>query len=333
MKVKGTMLKRLEGIIPSACIVFTDETCRILDEDATRKQFRYLLQHDIGALVVGGHAGEFECLDPQERKRVIGIAKEEAKGKVPVVGGVAGDSTREAIKKGLEAKEAGADAVLFCPPTIIGYDRETGGNFYVEHYAKVDQEVDLPIIMFGSPSLARTAGTYNIVPKTFKAIAERVENVVACKITARWDIGAFRATVRALKEVRDISCLFAGSSNMFVALMFGADGNLSGDGNYRVAEDVEIYRAIKSNDLVKAKTIQDRLSPLTDFVKDGRNSSTYFHYRYKVVAWLMGLIPRPHMRLPQLPPPLEEITFIREALLKAGMPVVREAEPLAIAST
>ena len=142
MKHRESTLKKLEGVIPSACIVYTDETCRTLDEDATRKQFRYLLQHDIGALVVGGHAGEFECLDPEERKRVIQMAKEEAKGKVPIVGGVAGDSTREAIKKGLEAKKAGADAVLFCPPTIIGYDRETGGNFYVEHYAKVDQEVD-----------------------------------------------------------------------------------------------------------------------------------------------------------------------------------------------
>ncbi len=326
-------LRKLEGVIPSACIVFTDESCRRLDEDATRKQFRYLLKHEIGALVVGGHAGEVECLDPDERKTVLRIAKEEAKGKVPVVGGIVADSTREAIRMGLEAKEAGADAVLFCPPTIIGYDRETGGNFYVEHYAKFDEEVDLPIIMFGSPSLARTAGTYNILPKTFKAIAERVENVVACKITARWDIGAFRSTVRALKEVRDISCLFAGSSNMFVALMYGADGNLSGDGNYRAAEDIDIYKAVKNNDLVKAKAIQDRLSFLTDFVKDGRNSPTYFHYRYKVVTWLMGLIPRPHMRLPQLPPPLEEIRFIREALVRAGMPVAREAEALAIART
>lgn len=323
-------LTKLEGIIPSACVVYRDETCRVLDEEATRRQFRYLLQHEIGALVVGGHAGELECLTSGERKKVVAIACEEAQGKVPVVGGVAANSTREAIEQGLDAKEAGADAVLFCPPTIIGYDRETGGQFYVEHYRKFDQAVDLPIIMFGSPSLARAAGTYNILPKTFQAIAQAVENVVACKITARWDIGSLRATVRALKEVRDIGCLFAGSSNLFVALMYGADGNLTGDANYRVAEDIKIFKAIQNNDLSAAKAIQDQLAPLTDFVKDGANSPTYFHYRYKVVAWLMGLIPRPHMRLPQIPPPLEEIKFIREAMMKAGLPVAHDARELAI---
>ena len=126
-------LKKLEGIIPSACVVFTDETCRTIDEDATRQHYRYLLGYGIGALVVGGHAGENECLTHEERRTVLRIAQEETKGKVPVVGGVAVDSTLDAINQGLVAKEAGADAVLFCPPTIIGWDRETAGEFLVEH--------------------------------------------------------------------------------------------------------------------------------------------------------------------------------------------------------
>ena len=47
----------------------------------------------------------------------------------------------------------------------------------------------------------------------------------------------------------------------------------------------------------------------------------------------MGLIPRPNMRLPQIPIPKREVEMLREAMIKVGLPVVREAEEFAIAET
>ena len=59
----------------------------------------------------------------------------------------------------------------------------------------------------------------------------------------------------------------------------------------------------------------------------------YFHYRYKLTAWLTGVIESPHMRLPQLPPPVADILVLRDALLRAGKPVVRNVkDPLAVAA-
>ncbi|MFC1867285.1 dihydrodipicolinate synthase family protein [Thermodesulfobacteriota bacterium] len=333
------MAKRLEfeGVLPSACVVWKDKSCKELDEDAYRSLLRYMLKSNINALVVGGHAGEAECLSMDERLRVLKIAKEEAGGKIPVVGGVIADSTWMAIEQGKIQKEAGADAVLFCPPTIIGWDPNTADDMMVEHVKRFDKEADIPFIFFGGPT---SEGSYKILPKTFKRIAIEAENIVAWKITSRYDLGAFKACINALREAekitgRKVAALNAGDHILVEVLREGAAGTLNGGSIYRAAEDVEICETAKRGDIAKAFELQDRVRPITDAIRGVMHgySHTYFHYRYKVAAWLMGKIPRPHMRLPMLPVSLEEVQILRGALIESGMKPVIEAEPIEVSET
>ena len=113
-------LKKMEGVCPATFVLYTDETCRTIDETAQRAHYRKLLEHDIGAIVIGGHAGEIVSIDADERALLIGIAKEEAKGRVPVVGGVVADGTADAVRQTREQQEAGADAVLGDLPEYPG---------------------------------------------------------------------------------------------------------------------------------------------------------------------------------------------------------------------
>lgn len=323
-----------EGIFPSVCVVYKDKSCRAIDEDAYRELLRDLLKVDIGALVVGGHAGETECLTMDERMRVIKIAQEEAKGKVPIVGGVISDSTWWAIEQGKKQKDVGADAVLFMPASLIGWDPVKADHFIIEHLRRFDKEVDMPIIFFGGPN---DQGSYQILPQTFKKLALEIKSLVAWKITTRYDLGAFMAVVKALREAeeetgRHVAALFAGDSLLVEALRLGGDGNLNGADNFRAAEDVEIFKAVKRGDILKAFALQDRLGPITDAIRGvlPGQSRTAFHYRYKVAAWLLGKIPRPHMRLPQMPISKEEVEMLRDALVRSGMKPVREAEELEV---
>jgi len=328
-------LRSITGILPSVCVVYTDETCTTIDEKAYRAHLRHLLTMDLGAVVCGGHAGETECMTMEERLKVIKIVKEEVKGKVPVVGGVIADGTKEAIEQGRQVKSAGVDAVLFCEPAIIGWDRETSGVFLVEHIVRFDEEVDIPMILFGAPN-PWCGGTYNVSAKTFKEIARRVENVVACKITGMYDMGAWRDAVAAFRSVRpEIGCLSAGSANFLALCMYGADGTLSGAHNFEAEDDIALLKAVKSGNYKEAVAIRDKMEPVMDVVYGSRAGlcPTYFHYRYKVAAWLLGYIPRPHMRLPQVPISEEEVEILRQALIKAGKKVVRKTEPFSIAKT
>jgi 4-hydroxy-tetrahydrodipicolinate synthase len=329
--------KTWEGIFPSVCVVFTDKSCREIDYDAYREHLRKnILSADIGAIVVGGHAGETECMTMDERLKVIKIAQDEAKGRVPVVGGVISDSTWGAIEQGKIQKDAGVDGVLFMPPNILIYDPEKSDHFIVEHVKRFDKEVDLPFIFFGSP--VSIGGTYEILPKTFKRLAVETKNLVGWKITCEYNIACFMSCLKALREAeaetgRHVAALCAGEHMLAEVLRIGGDGNLNGGENYRAAEDVEIYKSVKKGDVLKGIAIQDKLRPITDAVRGVVYgwSNTPFHYRYKVAAWLRGYIPRPHMRLPQMPIPKEEVEVMRNALIESGIEVVREAEELEVA--
>ena len=328
--------KTWEGIFPSVCVIYTDKSCRQIDYDAYREHLRKnILSRDIGALVVGGHAGETECLSMEERLKVIKIAQEETKGRVPVVGGVISDSTWDAIEQGKKQKDAGVDGVLFMPPQLLGWDPHTADHFLVEHLKRFDKEVGLPIIFFGSPN---NVGTYQILPKTFKKLALEIKSLVAWKITCEYDLGVFLGCMNALRDAeketgRHVSALCAGDVLLAEVVSLGGDGNLNGGENYRAPEDVEIYKAAKKGDIARARAIQDKMRPINEAIRGVVFgwSWTPFHYRYKVGAWLRGYIPRPHMRLPQMPISKEEVAMMRKAMIDSGMEVVREAEELEVA--
>jgi 4-hydroxy-tetrahydrodipicolinate synthase len=326
-------LTRISGICPAVFCLYTDETCRQIDEEAYRAHVRMLVQHDLGALVVGGHAGEIVCLRPEERARLIQICREEAQGRIPVVGGVAADCTADAVQQGKDALEAGADAVLFTPPSIPGWSSATGAEFLVRHYSAFEDAVGIPIVIFAAPS-DRYGTQYFLTPDTLGKLVKSVESIVACKITSQWDVGGFMRCMRAMKEVRDIGCLKAGGQAQYATYSYGADGSLSGGTNFAPADDVEVLRLVQAGRHDEAKAISDSWMPVWDAIYGSQIGLpvVYFHYRYKLAAWLLGVIERPHMRLPQLPPPVSDIETLRDALLAAGKQVAREAETLAAAA-
>jgi 4-hydroxy-tetrahydrodipicolinate synthase len=327
-----TKLTTIKGICPAVFVLYTDETCRKIDEQAQRAHYRKLLQHDIGALVVGGHAGEIVSLDPEERALVVRLAKEEAKGRVPVIGGIVSDCTAEAVRQGKEAAAAGADGVLFTAPAIPGWKNEV--NFLLHHYGAVEQAVGIPMILFASPS-DRYGHQYMMSPDMLRTLFKQLPSAIGCKITAQWDIGGFMRLARAMKEVRDVGALKAGGQAQYAHYVYGADGSLSGGTNFSPADDVQVLKLVQTGKLAEARKLSDSWMPVYDAIYGTQVGLpvVYFHYRYKLTAWLTGQIENPHMRLPQLPPPVEDILVLRDAIVRAGKPMVRMVkDPLAVAA-
>src|SRR5215831_2790593 len=87
-----------------------------LDEDALRKLVRRQIDGGINFLVPCGTTGESPTLTRSEHLRVVEIALEEAKGKVPVVGGAGGYNTAEVIELAHELEALGADGILSVTP-------------------------------------------------------------------------------------------------------------------------------------------------------------------------------------------------------------------------
>src|SRR5579864_4364170 len=82
-----------------------------LDEETLRRLVRRQLEAGINFLVPCGTTGESPTLTRREHLRVVEITLEEAKGKVPVLGGAGGYNTAEVIDLAHELQGLGCDGI------------------------------------------------------------------------------------------------------------------------------------------------------------------------------------------------------------------------------
>src|SRR5262249_16836838 len=202
------------------------------------------------------------------------------------------------------------------------------------HYGAIEQKAGCPLVLFGSPS-PLFGPQYWLSPDMLRTLVRGLQSVVAVKITSQWDIGGFIRLAHAIKDGRDIGGLGAGGQAGFAHFIYGADGSLSGGSNFGLDEDVEVLKLTKEGHLKEAKEKSDSWLGVYNVVYGTEVGLpvVYFHYRYKVVAWLMGIIDNPNMRLPKMPRGVEKIHMMRDALIRGEKPGVRDQiEPLAVAA-
>ena len=87
-----------------------------LDEPALRGLIKRQIDAGIDFLVPCGTTGESPTLTHEEHLRVVQIAAELAKGRVPVLAGAGGYNTTEVIALARELAALGADGILSVTP-------------------------------------------------------------------------------------------------------------------------------------------------------------------------------------------------------------------------
>ena len=135
----------LKGSIVALITPFDNE---ILSEKNYVKLINYHLKNGTNGIVPGGTTGESPTLSHDEHKKIIEIAVNECKGKIPVIAGTGSNSTDEAIELSKFAEKAGSDALLIVTPY---YNKPTQEGLY-QHYKKINDNVGIPIIIYNIPS-------------------------------------------------------------------------------------------------------------------------------------------------------------------------------------
>src|SRR5690606_241 len=114
-----------------------------LDLDAFRKLIDWHVAEGTDALVVVGTSGESPTVDFEEHFEIIRIAVEHAAGRIPVIAGVGGNSTSEAIELTRHAANVGAQAGLSVVPY---YNRPTQEGM-CQDFRTIAETDDLPPIL------------------------------------------------------------------------------------------------------------------------------------------------------------------------------------------
>src|SRR6202011_6158535 len=143
-----------------------------LDEETLRKLIQRQIAEGIDFLVPCGTTGESPTLTRSEHLRVVEITVEEARGKVPVLGGAGGYNTAEVIALAQELGHIGVDGILSVTPY---YNKPTQEGLF-QHYRAIADSAGLPIIVF---SVQGRTGV-NVEPATLARLAQ-IENIIGVK--------------------------------------------------------------------------------------------------------------------------------------------------------
>ena len=326
----------IEGLGLSAFIVWKDETCAEIDEVETRKFFRRLVDEiqEWGYLIVGGIEAEIDKTTRAEQRKIITMAVEEAGGRVPVFCGAHAESLWEQVEMVKEAKKLGAKGVLWhCPTFFPGYTPPFNEELIIEHLKRLDEEVDLPLVVFGGPPGGLSHGLYQVMPETYKKAAKLIKNIQAWKVTGDADLYSFSEVHEVMKDTQ-VNTIPAGSwePTLFIAHMMGwSKGMLSGGSNFVAKWEIQVMKNAMAGKLNEAKALADKLKPIFDVIYGSLPGTSFVEFvvRYKIFGWLAGLIPEFYMRYPRLPRPKVEVEMLYDAMKKSGLydaKVLSEAE-------
>ena len=255
-----------------------------LDEEAFTGLVRRQVESGIHFLVPCGTTGENPTLDNKERLRVVEIALEEAKGKVPVLAGAGGYNTSEVVELARELEAMEVDGLLSVTPY---YNKPTPEGLY-EHYKAIAAATRLPIVLYNVPSRTGT----NITPSTLARLAS-IDNIVGVK-EASGDIGQMAAI---FQQVPKTFSVLSGDDSVTVPLMaLGGVGVISVVSNEIPAEMSALCDACLKGDFATAREIHRRYHALMEinFVESNPGP-------VKAALSMMGLI-QPYHRLPMAPP-------------------------------
>ena len=118
-----------------------------IDFDGYRALIDWHIEQGTDAIVAVGTSGESPTVSVEEHCELIKIAVEHAKGRIPIIAGAGGNSTREAIALSEYARSIGVTATLQVVPY---YNKPTQEGLY-QHFKAIAEQVDCPIILYNVP--------------------------------------------------------------------------------------------------------------------------------------------------------------------------------------
>lgn len=115
-----------------------------------------LVEHLIGAGVHGltplGSTGEFAYLTREQKREVVATVVEAARGRVPVVAGVASTTTGEAVALTREMTALGADGILAVLEAYFPIDEDG----VVAYFTAIAEATDRPVVLYTNPNFQRS---------------------------------------------------------------------------------------------------------------------------------------------------------------------------------
>ena len=221
-----------------------------IDFDGLRSLIDWHVAEGTDCICVVGTTGESPTVTVDEHCEIILAAVNHAKGRVPIMAGAGGNSTREAIELTRYAAQVGADCSLSVVPY---YNRPSQEGIY-RHFKAIAEAVDLPMMLYNVPS--RTVADMSV--ETTLRLAQ-IPGIFGIK-EASGDMG------RAAWLIKQAPASFAvcsGDDSSAVGLMLlGGKGNISVTANVAPRAMHQLCMAAIEGRVREAAALHLKLLPL-----------------------------------------------------------------------
>ncbi len=222
-----------------------------IDEPALERLIKSQVKGGVDGVVPVGTTGESATVDYEEHIRLIALSVKFAAGKIKVIAGTGGNSTKEAIYLTQEAEKAGADASLQVAPY---YNKPTQEGLF-QHFHAVACATHLPIILYSIPGRCGI----EIAVETVNRLAHDSVNIVGIK-----EAGGNPDRVSQLRAVLGHKfTILSGDDALTLPFMaVGAHGVVSVASNVIPREVAHMVRAYASGNTSLALKLHEKFYPI-----------------------------------------------------------------------
>jgi 4-hydroxy-tetrahydrodipicolinate synthase len=259
-----------------------------------------LIKAGVHGLTPLGSTGEFAYLTWPQRRRVVEVVVDAAKGRVPVVAGVASTTIVDAVFQAREFASLGCSGILAILDAYFPVPDE--GVF--AYFKAIAEAVSIPIVLYTNPNFQRSDLSLAVIDRL-----SRIPNIGYIK-DASFNTGRLLSIINRVEGRMQV---FAASAHIPACVMLiGGIGWMAGPACVAPKQSVELYELCRRGDWV---TAMKRQRPLW-------NLNRAFA-RYNLAACIKGGLqlqgypvgaPLP----PQAPLPPEGVEEVRRALVAIG---------------
>lgn len=211
-----------------------------------------LIQAGVHGLTPLGSTGEFAYLSGPQKHRVVEVVIEAARGRIPVVAGVASTTIADAIRQAREYERLGANGILAILEAYFPLTQE--GVF--AYFNAIAEAVSIPVVLYTNPSFQRSDLSLAVIERL-----SRVPNI-------RYIKDASNNTGRLLSIINRVQGrlqVFAASAHIPAAVMLiGGVGWMAGPACVAPRQSVQLYELCRRGDWTSAMELQRRLWSLNE---------------------------------------------------------------------
>ena len=278
--------------IDSSGAVKSDVLARLCDD---------LIKAGVHGLTPLGSTGEFAYLNWAQRRRVVEVVIEAARGRVPVVAGVASTTIADATAQAREFAQMGASGIL---AILEAYFPLSDDGCVRNYFKAIADAVSLPVVLYTNPTFQRSDLSLPVIDRL-----SQIPNIGYIKDASN-NTGRL---LSILNQVQGRMKVFAASAHIPATVMLiGGVGWMAGPACVAPRQSVALYETCRRGDWTRAMELQRPLWALNQaFAK--YNLAACIKGALELQGYAVGA-PLP----PQAPLTAEALADVKQTLIALG---------------